>query len=147
MIKVGGVDNINYLIAMGDLWAQEFAIEDFDVDQWREIVRAYSIYVDHRSLCFYDELNKPVGMLLGAMTRIPHSGRMVGQIHYIWLTPDHCTNANLYQLHSEFETWAQGFSAQEITAPDFYPVTETYQDFFQDMGYKTGLPVQIKGLA
>lgn len=147
MIKPGGIENINSLISMGDFWADEFDIEDFDIDQWREIVRSYSIYVDHRCLCFYNDLNKPVGMLLGAMTRIPHSGRMIGQIHYVWLSPDHATDANLYQLHSEFATWAQGFNAQAITAPDFYPLTANYQRFFQDLGYETGLPVQIKGLA
>lgn len=147
MIKTTSPLNINYVIAMGELWAQEFEIEDFDPDQWHEIVRSYSIYVDHHCVCFYDDLNKPVGMLLGAMARIPHSGRMVGQIHYVWLNSDHATDANFYQLHSEFETWAKGFEAQEITAPDFYPLTDNYQRFFEDLGYQAGLSVQTKGLA
>lgn len=146
MIKTVGPENINYVIAMGELWAEEFEIEDFDPEQWREIVRAYSIYVDHRCVCFYNDLNKPVGMLLGSIVRIPHSGRMVGQIHYIWLLPEHWSHDTLYQLHSDFETWVRGFLAQEITAPDFYSMPEQYRIFFEDMGYELCRSVQSKGL-
>lgn len=147
VIKLGSAENINSMIGLGDHWAEDFEIEDYDHDQWTEIVRAYSIYTDHRSLVFYNNLNKPAGFLLGCITKIPHNGKMVAQIHYMYLLPDFFNHENLYELHREFQEWAQGFQAQEITAPDFYPLPDEYQEFFKDLEYKTGLPTQIKGLA
>lgn len=146
MIRPGAADNINSLVSLGDFWADEFEIADYDQEQWREIVRAYSIYVDHASLLFYNSVNKPVGLLLGSVVRIPHSGRMIGQIHYMYMLPEHAEHDNLYQLHQAFEEWAQGFQVVEIAAPDFYPLPVGYQEFFRELGYQTGGSQQIKGL-
>lgn len=146
MIKLGSAENINSMVNLGDQWAEEFGIEDFDRDQWTEIVRNYSIYVDHKSLVFFNNVNKPVGLLLGSVTKIPHSGRMVGQIHYLYLLPDFFSHENLYELHSAFLEWAKTFEIEEITAPDFYPLPEAYQEFFDDLEYQKGLSIQSKGL-
>lgn len=147
MIKLGNPDTVNHLIYLGLEWAKDAAMKDFDEDEWRATVRGYSIYVDHRSLCFYDALNKPAGFLLGAVTKIPHSGVMVGQIHYVYLKPEHCTYENFYQLHEEFRNWAESFGVKQLTAPDFYQLPDEYDEFFIDLGFEESTYQKIKGLA
>ena len=146
MIKLGDPGTINDLAWLGSEWAKDFNIEDFDEDSWLELVRGYSIYVDYHAAVMYNNLNQPVGFLLGAIVKVPHNKKMTGQIHYMYVLPKHADHETFYELHSEFVEWAKTFQVTEISAPDFYTIPDEYMNFIKDIGYESGYITYIKGI-
>lgn len=147
MIKTGSIDHFNDLLPLGNRWADEFEIENYVEDAWLEMTRHYIIHVDQAVLVFCDNLNRVKGFVFGVVHRIPHSTEMVAQIHYIYLTPEHCTHDNLYELHQGFVDWARTFNVVDITAPDFYRLPDQYIKFFDEVGYQQEYTILHKGLA
>jgi len=60
--------------------------------------------------------------------------------------PQALTHAALWELHSEFESWAESFQVQEIAAPDFYSIPDAYLEFFKEIGYESGYVTYNKGI-
>lgn len=146
MIKLGTPDNINSLVILGEEWAAELEIPEFDSDRWLSSVRMYSILSDHYCSVFYDNLNKPQGFVMGCFSLLPHTISGIGQLHYIYLRPNFLSDDNLYELHSSFVTWLQDFKPSRILAPDVYDIPDTYQSFLENIGYEPGYTTQFKGM-
>ena len=145
MIKPGSTDNINYLISIGEDMADDFNIDDFNLDAWSEMVRKYSIYNDRTSLVFYNNLNTPAGLLLGKVAPIPHSGVIFAEIDYIYLMPEFLNHENLYELHTSFLDWANNYKIKSVKISNLYNMPGEYLDFFSDIGFVSD-KIHSKGL-
>lgn len=146
MIKPCGPDDIDAVIRMGYRWADQWSIDDYDEEIWRQNVRQYSILNQLRCLVWYDGMMRPAGFLLGSASAAPHSGEITAQIHYIYLGDEFLEFINIKELTSEFESWARECGATSILTPGAYQVHGTYRQAFDDLGYDTTVAVRTKGV-
>ena len=146
MIEICGPDNVDEILNLGHVWADEMNVDDYDHESWLKSIRRYSIYDGACCFLLRNNLNQCVGFIVGGADQVPHTGEIVSQIHYMFVCSQWLEHDQLSELHEAFVTWAQRTNAVSIMAPSAYDLPEEYQEFFQESGYQTGTSVMAKGL-
>lgn len=144
MIKNCGLEHIDQVIALGQSWAQELEIEDYQEECWRQAVRNYGIYQHLRLLVLTDTWDTVQGFMAGAVSPAPHSGEVTAQIHYAWIRPEQADFQTFLELHSAFESWAREAGATMILKPSAYEIRGPQEDWFHDLNYREHARISVR---
>jgi hypothetical protein len=146
MIKALTPSDLDTVVRLGPYWADQWSVDDFDEEHWREAVRHYSIYVDRCWLNLFNNNNQLVGFIGGIISKIPHNQTIISQIHYWYVKDEFLENYNLVEMHSAFVDWARSLQSRAIMGPGFAKPPEAYAQFFQDQAYEYTDPTPVKGM-
>jgi|TARA_R110000822_G_scaffold190302_3_gene329094 GNAT superfamily N-acetyltransferase len=130
-----------------NLWRQYY-IEASDAvsaiqDTWDQgsIVDSIRHRTIHPEFCYFNIFDnaRPIGFITGAVTQAAWNHEIFyGHVEYIYVLEEKRSMRVFQQLIDEFETWAKGFGATQITAGDIGINPERTRKLYQSIGFKEG---------